>query len=65
MKIQDLRSLIEDLNPNSEIAVFVKRNTDAASITTYDVGYCLNEYGELVFSVADFDGEKWCSHEPV
>lgn len=65
MKIQDLRSLIEDLNPNSEIAVFVKRNTDAASITTYDVDYCLNEYGELVFSVADFDGEKRCLHESV
>jgi hypothetical protein len=65
MKIKDLRPLIEELNPNSEIAVFVKRNTDAASIITYDVDYFLNEYGELVFSVADFDGEKWCLHESV
>ena len=65
MKIQDLRSLIEDLNQSSEIAVLVKRYTEAASIITYDVDYCLNEYGELVLSVVDFYGEKRCLHESV
>ena len=67
MKIQNLKSIIEDLKPDSEIAVFVKRNTEAGSILTYDVDFNLNEYGELVLSVADIDSidEKGCPHESV
>jgi len=67
MKIQTLKSIIEDLNPNSEIAVYVKRDTEIASIITYDVDFNLNEHGELVLSVADFDSaeEKGCSYESV
>ena len=67
MKIQTLKSIIENLNPNSEIAVYVKKGTDAASILTYDVDFNLNEHGELVLSVAeiDFDEEMGCSHESV
>ena len=56
MKIQILKSIIEDLDPNSEIAVLVERGTEAASIITYDVDFWLNEYGELVLSVADEGG---------
>ena len=51
MKIQCLKSIIDDLNPNSEIAIYVKRSTDAASVLTYDVDYNINEYGEIVLSV--------------
>jgi len=67
MKIKNLKSIIEDLNPDSEIVVFVKRNTEATSILTYDVDFNLNEYGELVLSVADIDSvdEKGCPYESV
>jgi len=56
MKIQTLKSIIEDLDPNSEIAVLVKSGTEAVPIITYDVDFRLNEYGELVLSVADEGG---------
>jgi len=62
MKIQNLNSIIEDLNPNSEIAILVKRGTEAASMITYDVDYGLNEYGELVLSIVDYEG---ATHGPV
>ena len=67
MKIQCLKSIIDDLNPNSEIAIYVKRSTDAASVLTYDVDYNINEYGEIVLSVADIDsdGETRCLYDPV
>ena len=68
MKIQCLKSIIENLDPNSEIAIEVKRGADVAVILTYDIDYVLNEYGELVLSVDIIDSNKepgGCLYESV
>ena len=52
MQNKKLISLLEDLDPDKEISIFVKSiETGNQIAVTYDIGYDINEYDELVLRI--------------
>lgn len=52
MQIKELQSLLENFDPESELAVTVKSIDEEREIaTTYDIGVDKNEHEELVLKI--------------
>jgi len=52
MKVSDLKALLDNFSDNQDIAVSIAASeNDADPMITYDIGYGINEFGELELQV--------------
>jgi hypothetical protein len=55
MKISDLKALLDNFSDDQEITVSIAAcENDADPMMTYDIGFGLNEFGELMLQVNHF-----------
>lgn len=52
MNISDLKTILEEFNDKSEIAVAITLNEQIDPVITYDISFTKSEYDELMLKVA-------------
>jgi hypothetical protein len=55
MKVSDLKALLDSFSDDQEITVSIAAfENDVNPMMTYDIGYGINEFGELMLQVNHF-----------